>query len=102
MLRGPRELQHEVRWRESEDVVGGFVVLKIVVIILDEEHWRRTEFGPVHGTDLRAGRTLEHGLVIAAEHHARSVEPAGDPFGFRRSAIKPRWGRGPQIHVGVV
>ena len=78
-----------MRWRESDDVVGGFVVLEIVVIVLHEEDWRRTEIGAVERSDLRAGGALEHGLIVAAEHRC-AVEPAGDRLGFGRSAIKLR------------
>ena len=42
-LRGARELQHEIRGRKGNDLVGRFVVVEIVVVVLNEEDRRGTE-----------------------------------------------------------
>ena len=62
------------------------------MIVLEEEDRRRAEVGAVDRDDLRAGRALEHGLVVAANTSARAVEAAaifsasGEPPDARRPA----------------
>jgi hypothetical protein len=86
-------LQHEIRWRQCDDLVVGVIVFEIVVIILNEEHWNRTEICLVDGDDLRAADALEDGLVVAAENHARAVEPSAGECDRLWCVVSARKGR---------
>src|SRR5207245_7105403 len=84
------------------DVIGGLVVVKIIVIVLNEEHRRRTKIHAVNRGDLRVDRTFEYGLVIAAQHDARAIELACNLLGLRRCAVPLRCQRREQIPVNMI
>ena len=102
LLRGAGELKHEMGRRKRDDVVGRFVVVEIVVIVLDEEHRRRSEFSAIDRGDLRPGGTLEHALVVATEHDPGAVELAGDPFGLGRRSVALRGERRQQVPIDMI
>ncbi len=76
-LGGSRQTEHERIGRKAHELVVGFVVLEIIVVILQEERWRRTQRRAVKIGDLRARRPLQHLLVARAEHRLRAVEDTG-------------------------
>ena len=85
MLGRAGQLQHEVRGREGDNLVGCIVVVEIVVVVLQKEHRDRAEIGLVDRGDLRIADALEHGFVVASKNHCGSVEFSGELFRLGRS-----------------
>jgi len=101
-LRGAGELEGKVRRRKCYDLVGGFVVVEIIVIILHEENRSRPEIGAVNFNQLRFDGSFQHGLVVAPEHQRRAVEFSGDAF--RRGRRAHFWAvlGGKQIPIDLI
>lgn len=78
------ELHHELGGWKSDDVVGGLVVIEMIVIILQEKHRCRAKVCRVDRGNLGIPDPLEHSLVVAAKHHIRAVEFAGEVKRLRR------------------
>jgi len=85
-LGGAGELQGKVRRRKCYDLVGGFVVVEIIVVVLHEENRSRPEVSAVNFNQLRLDGAFQHGLIVAPEHQRRAVEFSGDPFRRGRRA----------------
>src|SRR5262249_25384591 len=84
------------------DLVGGFVVVEIIVIILHEENRSRAEVRAVNWNQLRFDSSFQHGLVIAPEHERRAVEFSGNPL--RRARHAQFWAvlRSKQIPIYLI
>ena len=74
-------------WRKGDDVVGCLVIVKIIVIVLNEKHGRRTEICAVNWGDLGVDRAFEYSLVIATQYDASAIELACNLLGLCRRAI---------------
>ncbi len=101
-LRRAGQLQHEVRRRKGDDLVGGFVIIKIIVIVLEKEDRSGAKVGAVDRNDLRARGALQHRLIVAAENDCRPIECSGGLHRFRRRAEKARSDRREEIPVKVI
>ena len=73
-LRGARQLQLKPHRRKRDDLIPGFVVIEVVVIVLQKKYRRRAKVRAIDIHNLRPRGEFQHGLIVIAKHQCRSLE----------------------------
>jgi len=80
-------------WRECDDRVVRLVIVKVIVVVLDEENRCRAAQGGIEWRDLLTRRPFQKCLVCRAEHRELRVEfpCVGDRFSGRAQDLRCSW-----------